>query len=282
MPPDITVQAPVTSPVRVEPFSRGGRRAGDCPQSCSFGCPLGADLRRRYRFVGDQLRQDLYQRGSARCLGRRLRFEQGHECTLRPSSSAPDRGWLHGVQDLHDAYGPRCGMGAPDQHEVAPWRRGRRPLGPPARGPDHAPPRRRPGHRRPRSRSPHPLGHDRHHHRLVGPGLDCTDQWGFFAVLRPGHGGNGGHVPRRRGRHQPAGGHPPPGRLLWSGLPRGELCPPPRRRCRSGLPLADLGLPVGLGRGAPTSHLAATPGLSADHGLQHLARCWRCCPRGPA
>ena len=49
---------------------------------------------------------------------------------------------------------------------------------------------------------------------------------GRVALLRPGHGGDRGHVPGRRGPHQPAGGHPPPGGLLRGRGPRGEL-----RRC---------------------------------------------------
>ena len=122
--------------LRAERSASIGRRPGDCPQSCSLGGPLGADLRPRHRVVGDQLRQDLYQRSSARRLGSRLRIEQGDECTLRSGTSAPDRGWLHGFQDLHDTHGPWCGVGDPDQHAVAPWRRGLRPLGSPSCGPD--------------------------------------------------------------------------------------------------------------------------------------------------
>ena len=187
--PDIAVRSPLTSPLRVERSAGSVVALVTARKAARSGVSVGTDLRPRDRLVGDQLRQDLYQLGSARRLGRHLRIEQGDECTLRSGSSAPDRGWLHGLQDLHDAHGPRCGVGAPDQHEVAPWRGGLGPLGPPTRGPDHPAARRRPGHRRPRGRSPHPLDDNRHHRPSCRDGPRtcgslrvprCTSPWPWW------------------------------------------------------------------------------------------------------
>ena len=55
------------------------------------------------------------------------------------------------------------------------------------------------------------------------------------------------HVPRRRRRDQPAGGHPPPGRLVRRGVPRGRLRRADDRRRGRRPPRADLGLAARVG-----------------------------------
>ena len=96
-------------------------------------------------------------------------------------------------------------------------------------GLDHAAACRRAGHRGLRRRRRDALGNQRDHRGPFRSKLERGDRGRSAGLFRPGHGGHRGHVPGRRGRHQPAGGHPSPGRLLRRRFPRRELRPPPDR-----------------------------------------------------
>ena len=101
-------------------------------------------------------------------------------------------------------------------------------------------------------------GHRDHHHGALGTAVERRNRRRSLALLLPGHGGHRRHVPRRRGRDQPTGGHPPPGGLVRAIVPRGQLRPAADRRRRCRPPRADLDLTTRLGGGAPAPHLAPT------------------------
>ena len=81
-----------------------------------------------------------------------------------PAPPAPDGGWLHRLQDLHDTHDPRWRVGTPDKHQAAARRGGQRALGSSARRTDHPAWRHGAGDRRPRRRRRGAVGGHRRHH----------------------------------------------------------------------------------------------------------------------
>ena len=102
---------------------------------------------------------------------------------------------------------------------------------------------------------------------VSGQLLKCWNRPRSVALLRFGRGGHRGHVPRRWGRDQPAGGDPPSGGVVCGCVPRSQLRRATDRRRRRGSPRTRLGLPAWMGGGASTAHLAPTPGPAANRSL---------------
>ena len=182
MHPELAVAAPV-SPLRAERCPGTVVARLSSRKAIRSGALWGLHLRDRHRLVGGQLHDDLQDAGAARCPGRRLRHQQGHERAVRAGPAAPDGGRLHGLQDLHDPDDPGRGVGPPDQHQAAAGRGGQRPLGAAAHRPDHPAGCHRAGSRRPRRRRRHAVVRHRGHHRALraeaprwtsGPGRRST------------------------------------------------------------------------------------------------------------
>ena len=170
---------------------------------------------------------------------------------------------------------PRGRVGPVDQHPAAARRGGH------AGGGSSCSPARPPGGAPPSRRSPawpvgvgRPVGGHRPHHRGHRRSAQRRYQPGAWPVLRPGPGGQRGHVPRPSA-HSPAswrrpGDRRPPYAAAFLGVSlRGA--DGGRRRHRP--PRAHLGVAARVGRRAPAPDLAPAAGPAPDRRLHRRRRC---------